>query len=60
MIRKEQPKTMVHLSVVQHQNSSDFSLNWLHVSDTAEGSHVAQRVGHHLHAIMPLLEAFKS
>src|SRR5215510_9830746 len=35
-------------------------LNWLRVSDTAERSQVHQRIGHQLHAIVPLLDAFKS
>ena len=34
--------------------------NWLRVLDTAESSQVDQRVGHQLHAIMPLLDAFKA
>src|SRR5207249_5879522 len=34
--------------------------NWLRVSDTAERSQVDQRIGHQLHAIVPLLDAFKS
>jgi hypothetical protein len=37
-----------------------FCNNWLRVLDTAESSQVDQRVGHQLHAIMPLLDAFKS
>jgi hypothetical protein len=37
-----------------------FSINWLRVLDTAASSQVNQRVGHQLHAIMPLLDAFKS
>ena len=31
-------------------------INWLRVLDTAEGSQVDQRVGHQLHAIVPLLD----
>src|SRR5215467_9058785 len=34
------------------------SPNWLRVSDTAERSPVDQRLGHHLPAIVPLLDAF--
>src|SRR5215813_3339654 len=34
--------------------------NWLRVSDTTEGSQVDQRIGHQLHAIVPVLETFKS
>ena len=34
--------------------------NWLQVLDTAESSQVDQRVGHQLHARMPLLDAFKA
>jgi len=34
--------------------------NWLRVSDTAERSQVDQRIGHQLHAIVPLLDTFKS
>ena len=37
-----------------------FLFNWLRVLDTAEGSQVDQRVCQQLHAIMPLLDAFKS
>jgi hypothetical protein len=33
--------------------------NWLRVLDTAEGSQVDQRVCHHLHPIVPLLNALK-
>src|SRR2546422_11047075 len=36
------------------------SFNWLRVLDTAESSQVDQRVGHQLHAIMPLLDVFKT
>jgi hypothetical protein len=32
----------------------------LRVSDTAERSQVDQRIGHQLHAIVPLLDTFKS
>jgi len=32
MIIKEHPKTIVHLSVVQQQNSSYFPINWWQVS----------------------------
>src|SRR5215467_10762213 len=35
-------------------------LNWLQVSGTAERSQVDQRVRHQLHAIVPLLDTFKS
>ena len=35
-------------------------INWLRVSDTAERSQVDQRIGHQLHAIVPLLDAFKA
>src|SRR5437899_2711101 len=34
--------------------------NWLRVSDTTERSQVDQRIGHQLHAIVPLLDTFKS
>jgi len=34
--------------------------NWLQVLGTAERSQVAQRLGHHLHAIVPVLETFKA
>src|SRR5437588_10665834 len=36
------------------------AINWLRVLDTAESSQVDQRVGHQLHAIMPLLDVFKT
>ena len=36
------------------------NLNWLQVSGTAERSQVDQRVRHQLHAIVPLLDAFKT
>ena len=36
------------------------TINWLRVSDTAECSQVDQRIGHQLHAIVPLLDAFKA
>src|SRR5262245_25402896 len=36
------------------------SYNWLRVSDTAERSQVAQRIGHHLHAIVPPLDTCKA
>ena len=35
-------------------------INWLRVLDTAESSQVDQRVGHQLHAIMPLLDTFET
>src|SRR5215468_3302831 len=37
-----------------------FLLNRLRVLDTAERSQVDQRIGHHLHAIVPLLDMFKA
>jgi hypothetical protein len=37
-----------------------FSINWLQVSGPAERSQVDQRVRHQLHAIVPLLDAFKT
>src|SRR5215468_8714424 len=37
-----------------------YSINWLRVSGTAELAQIDQRVGQHLHAIMPLLDAFKA
>src|SRR5262245_46273576 len=37
-----------------------FSSNWLRVLDTTERSQVDQRIGHQLHAIVPLLNTFKS
>ncbi len=39
---------------------SAFAINWLRVLDTAERSQIDQRVCHQLHAIVPLLDAFKS
>jgi hypothetical protein len=33
--------------------------NWLQVSGTAKRSQIEQRVRHHLHAIVPLLDAFQ-
>src|SRR5437870_5110603 len=39
---------------------NDEGHNWLRVLDTAESSQVDQRVGHQLHAIMPLLDVFKT
>jgi hypothetical protein len=51
---------MVHLSVDQQQNSSDFPISWLQVLDPIERSQVHQRIRHHLHAIVPLLDAFKA
>ena len=36
------------------------SISWLRVLDTTERSQVDQRIGHQLHAIVPLLDAFKS
>ena len=36
------------------------TINWLQVLGTAERSQVDQRVRHQLHAIVPLLDAFKS
>ena len=37
-----------------------FTYNWLRVLDTTERSQVNQRIRHQLHAIVPLLDAFKS
>jgi hypothetical protein len=37
-----------------------FQFNWLQVLGTAEGSQVDQGIRHHLHAIVPLLDAFKA
>jgi hypothetical protein len=37
-----------------------FQFNWLQVLGTAEGSQVDQGIGHQLHPIVALLEAFKS
>ena len=37
-----------------------FTHNWLQVLGTAERSQVDQRVRHQLHAIVPLLDTFKS
>jgi hypothetical protein len=61
------PVTTIQLFFVQilHGNTACTHLrhltnNWLRVSDTAERSQVDQRIGHQLHAIMPLLDAFKS
>jgi hypothetical protein len=45
---------------VQGWQEGNFSINWLRVLGTAERSQVDQRVRHHLHAIVPLLEAFKA
>src|SRR5215510_13088904 len=39
-----------------HENTA----NWWRVSCTAERSQVDQRIGYHLHAIMPLLDTFTS
>jgi hypothetical protein len=38
----------------------DFSDNWLRVLDTAERSQVDQRIRQQLHAIVPLLDTFKT
>jgi hypothetical protein len=35
-------------------------INWLQVLGTAERSQVDQGLRHHLHAIVPLLDAFKA
>ena len=37
-----------------------YTVNWLRVLDTTESSQVDQRVGHQLHAIMPLLDTFET
>ena len=36
------------------------AINWLRVLGTAELAQIDQRVGHQLHAIMPLLDTFKA
>jgi hypothetical protein len=41
-------------------NSFAQFINWLRVSDTAECAQVDQRICHHLHTIVPLLDAFKA
>jgi hypothetical protein len=41
-------------------SSLNLSHNWLRVSDTTERSQVDQRIGHQLHAIVPVLETFKA
>jgi hypothetical protein len=38
----------------------ELCLNWLRVLDTTECSQVDQRVGHQLHRIVSLLDAFKA
>jgi hypothetical protein len=37
-----------------------FSLNWLRVLGTTERSQINQRICHQFHAIVPLLDAFKT
>ena len=63
------PLKIVHLlPEVHHEQGQllesrlqcDPILNWLQVSGTAERSQVDQRVRHQLHAIVPLLDAFKT
>jgi hypothetical protein len=43
-----------------HPQVAEQQFNWLRVSDTAERSQVDQRIGHQLHAIVSLLDTFKS
>jgi len=43
-----------------HERLDDKTINWLRVLDTTESSQVDQRVGHQLHAIMPLLDTFET
>jgi hypothetical protein len=49
-----------------HQNTPsyaifmNFLMNWLRVLGTAERSYVDHRVPQQLHAVVPLLDAFKS
>jgi hypothetical protein len=37
-----------------------FIYNWLRVLDTTERSQINQRICHQFHAIVPLLDAFKT
>ena len=46
--------------MVQGFERTCLQINWLRVSDTTERSQVDQRIGHQLHAIVPLLDTFKS
>src|SRR5215813_7592980 len=48
------------LSDIRRPRSYVLLCNWLRVSDPAERSQVDQRIGQQLHAIVPLLEAFKA
>ena len=44
----------------RHRGRPLLPLNWLQVLGTTELSQINQRVRHQLHAIVPLLDAFKS
>jgi integrase len=52
-------------SVIYHyglrvDEATPLTTNWLQVSGTAELAQIDQRVRHQLHAIVPLLDAFKA
>ena len=49
----------VCLGSVSKVEMTIFTINWLRVLDTAEPSQIDQRVCHHLHAIVPLLDALE-
>ena len=49
-----------HLQAIDRRDRYPESSNWLRVLDTAERSQVDQCVRHQLHAIVPLLDAFKT
>src|SRR4030095_14168340 len=51
-------KSSPFASILAHQHGIPY--NRLRVLDTAERSQVDQRIGHQLHAIVPLLDMFKS
>jgi len=50
----------VNVNATQGVAIREFPLNWLRVSGTAELTQIDQRVRHQLHAIVPLLDAFKA
>jgi hypothetical protein len=63
MLKLEVREAELHLKLRLNKILPRFALlnvNWLRVLDAAEGAQVDQRVCHHLHAIMPLLDAFKT
>src|SRR5215471_16535432 len=43
-----------------HRRIRSFTINWLRVLDTAKRSQVDQRIRQQFHAIVPLLDAFKT